>query len=237
MEAIATHAATAALLMFPCPAAAVPGVLPRPDATPPSAGKVQVYILAGQSNMVGFGYLQGSQPVYPSIDLSADPKIKVGRMPVGPSALLRHGVWQGADPNAPMGAKAAIYPGACQEGTDYRALKPVKQDTVALGTLEADLPSIDGPHTVVAEAFIDVPKEVYEKHLVHLIQDLRKEFKTLQMPAVVATVGFGGMEMDPGHFMTWEARMAVGDPKQHPESAGNVASVDTGPSRKATHTA
>ncbi|MCP4082878.1 MAG: sialate O-acetylesterase, partial [Planctomycetaceae bacterium] len=53
-----------------------------------SDDKVQVYILAGQSNMVGFGYLQGAQPVYPSIYLSADPNIKVGRMPVGNSALL-----------------------------------------------------------------------------------------------------------------------------------------------------
>ncbi|NIP97377.1 MAG: hypothetical protein GWO24_29650, partial [Akkermansiaceae bacterium] len=37
------------------------------------------------------------------------------------------------------------------------------------------------------------------------------------------------MKMDPGHFMTWEAQMAVGDPEQHPEFAGNVASVDTRP--------
>ena len=71
-------------------AAEVPAVLPRPDMTPPSDGKVKVYILAGQSNMVGFGYLDGSRPVYPSIYLSADPGIKVGRMPVGPSALLGH---------------------------------------------------------------------------------------------------------------------------------------------------
>jgi len=453
MNTIAIQAAMAALLILPSFAAAVPEVLPRPDATPPSAGKVQVYILAGQSNMVGFGYLQGSQPVYPSIYLSADPKIKVGRMPVGPSALLRHGVYQSADKDAPHGAKVAIYPGTYQDGTDYGAMKPVKETTVALGTVEAELPSIDGPHTVVAKAFIDVPmsgmheihagfedssnavvsldgrevyrkkpgrvavltpvsleqgkrylvtitymqggsaafrlkhidlkgqgdlasfindgkytwfadgegkwtvrndvtywetrisqdggsggplsatsngkfigpevpfgfvmgtfhdepvlliesslgnralnwdfrppssgkteeekanewcgkeydlmvegvrktlknldkivpdyqdqgyeiagfvwwqghkdkdvpKEVYEKHLVNLIQDLRNEFKTPEMPAVVATVGFGGMDMDPGHFMTWEAQMAVGDPKQRPEFAGKVASVDTRP--------
>ena len=74
-----------------------------------------------------------------------------------------------------------------------------------------------------------VPKKEYERHLVNLIKDVRKEFKTPKMPAVVATVGFSGMEMDPGHFMTWEAQMAVGDPKQHPEFAGNVASVDTRP--------
>ena len=433
-------------------AAEVPAVLPRPDTTPPSDGKVKVYILAGQSNMVGFGYLQGAQPVYPSIYLSADPNIKVGRMPVGPSALLRHGVYQTADKDAPKGAKVAIYPGAYKAGTDYGAMKPVKETTVALGTVAAQLPAIDGPHTVVAKAFIDVPmsgtheihagfeesthavvslagkevyrkepgkeavvtpvpleqgkrypvtitymkggsaafwlkhidlkgqgdlttliqegkypwfadeegkwtvrndvtywetriskveggsggplsttsngkfigpevpfgyvmgtyhdepvlliessmgnralsfdfrppssgkteeekankfcgleydlmvegvhntlknidkivpdyqgqgyeiagfvwwqghkdkdvpKEVYEKHLVNLIQDLRKEFKAPDMRAVVATVGFGGMDMDPGHFMTWEAQMAVGDPKQHPEFAGKVASVDT----------
>lgn len=441
----------ASLACGPGMAAEVPAVLPRPDKTAPSPGKVKVYILAGQSNMVGFGYLQGAQPVYPSIYLSADPGIKVGRMPVGPAALLRHGVYQTAANDAPTGAKAAIYPGAYQAGADYSAMKPLKETTVALGAVAARLPSIDGPHTVVAKAFIDVPmsgtheihagfeesahavvslagnevyrkepgkeavvtpvsleqgkrypvsitymqggsaafwlkhidlkgqgdltalvqegkypwftdedgkwtvrndvtywetrispeggsggplsttsngkfigpevpfgyvmgtwhdepvlliessmgnralsfdfrppssdkteeekanewcgkeydlmvqgvrntlknidkivpdyqgqgyeiagfvwwqghkdkdvpKAVYEKHLVNLIQDLRKEFKTPKMPAVVATVGFGGMDMDPGHFMTWEAQMAVGDPKQHPEFAGKVASVDT----------
>ena len=77
---------------LPAMAADVPAVLPQPDATPPSNGKVKVYMLAGQSNMVGFGYLQGSRPTYPSLFLSADPGVKVGRMPVGPSALLKHGV-------------------------------------------------------------------------------------------------------------------------------------------------
>ena len=138
-------------------AADVPAVLPRPDKTSPSAGKVKVYILAGQSNMVGFGYLQGAQPVYPSIYLSADPNIKVGRMPVGPSALLRHGVYQTADSDAAKGAKVAVYPGAYKEGTDYGAMKPVKETTVALGAVAAQLPAIEGPHTVVAKAFIDVP--------------------------------------------------------------------------------
>ena len=46
--------------------------IPDPD------GKVQVYVLAGQSNMVGFGYLQDAPPVYPSVYLSADPSIKEG---------------------------------------------------------------------------------------------------------------------------------------------------------------
>ncbi len=442
------------LAFFPAMGAEVPAILPRPDATPPSAGKVKVYILAGQSNMVGFGYLEGSRPVYPSIYLSADPNIKIGRMPVGSSALLKHGVYQTDKEDAAQGAKVAVYSGAYKADTDYNTMEPVKETMVALGTVDAQLPTIDGPHTVVAKAFIDVPmsgsheihagfeesthavvslqgKEVYRKdpgkdavvtavylkqgkrypititymnggsaafwlkhidlkgrgdlatliqegkytwfadaggkwtvrndvtywetriskeeggsggpltttsngkfigpevpfgyvmgtyheepvlliessmgnrslsfdfrppssgkteeekaneycgyeydamvegvhrtlsnidqivpnyrgqgyeiagfvwfqghkdknvpkaeyemHLVHLIRDLRKEFKTPEMPVVVGTVGFSGMDMEPGHFVTWEAQMAVGDPNQHPEFVGKVASVDTRP--------
>ncbi len=72
------------------------------------------------------------------------------------------------------------------------------------------------------------PKEEYEKHLVNLINDLRKEFKAPKMPVVVATVGFDGYRIEQGPWKgTWEAQMAVGDPKQHPEFVGTVASVDT----------
>ncbi len=48
-----------------------------------------------------------------------------------PSALLRHGVYQTAERDAPKGAKVAIYPGAYKAGTDYSAMKPVKETTVA----------------------------------------------------------------------------------------------------------
>ena len=146
-------------------AADVPEILPRPDKTPPTAGKVKVYILAGQSNMVGFGYLAGSRPTYASIFLSADPKIKVGRMPVGQSALLPHRVYQSEAPSAAAGAKAAIYPGAYKADADYAAMKPAKESTVALGTVEAQLPALKGPHTVVAKAAIDVPMSgTFEVH-------------------------------------------------------------------------
>jgi len=67
----------------------------------------------------------------------------------------------------------------------------------------------------------------YEKNLVNLIGDLRKEFKVPKMPAVVATVGFGGHNMADKFLKILEAQMAVGDPKKHPEFAGTVASVDT----------
>jgi alpha-galactosidase len=435
--------------------APVPATLPRPDGKPADmTKKVKVYILAGQSNMVGFGMLAGAAPVYPGIFHSADPAALPCRMPVGTAALLPLKVYQSAASDAPPGAKVAIYPGAHDPKADYAAMKPVKEATVALGTVAENLPAIDGAHTLVARTFVEVPatgtylvhpgcedsthaiatldgkevyrrnpgekaaltkatleqgkrypvvitylksgsaafwleqvdikgkgdlttciaagkfpwfadadgkwtvrndviyrdvrlsqeplgsggplsatsnggrsigpevpfgfvmgtyheepvlliessignrslnwdfrppssgktdrpgadqwegveyrlmvegvhkvlknldkvvpgyqgqgyeitgfvwwqghkdsgstKEEYEKHLVNLIQDLRKEFKAPDMRAVVATVGFDGFKLSEGPWQgVWEAQMAVGDPKQHPEFAGKVASVDT----------
>ncbi|MFN7342807.1 MAG: hypothetical protein ACK5TA_05675, partial [bacterium] len=71
-------------------------------------------------------------------------------------------------------------------------------------------------------------KEEYEKHLVNLIKDLRKDLKAPSMKAVVATVGFHGYRISSGPWNgIWQAQMAVGDSKQHPDFTGNVASVDT----------
>jgi len=71
-------------------------------------------------------------------------------------------------------------------------------------------------------------KEEYAGHLVNLIQDLRKDLKAPNMKAVVATVGFNGYRINFGDWKgVWEAQMAVGDPKQHPEFKGNVATIDT----------
>jgi len=67
----------------------------------------------------------------------------------------------------------------------------------------------------------------YEQNLVNLITDVRKEFKVPKMPVVVATVGFGGHNMQEKFLRILKAQMAVGDPGKHPEFAGTVASVDT----------
>ena len=136
----------------------IPANLPRPDGKPGNQDKpVKVYILAGQSNMVGFGYLRGARPMYGSIYLSADPSIMPCRMPVGTDALLPHKLYQGPGAEAPEGAKAMIYAGAYNAGTDYAAMTPAKETTVALGTVAQALPSVDGPHTVVVKTFVEVP--------------------------------------------------------------------------------
>ena len=76
----------------------------------------------------------------------------------------------------------------------------------------------------------------YELNLTNFINDIRAYYETRypantvpDAPFVVATVGFGGGNWEPASSAQTihDAQMAVGDPNQHPEFAGNVASVDT----------
>ena len=141
----------------PVTAQVIPADLPPPDAKPPAKDKpVKVYILSGQSNMVGFGAIKPATPQYLKIFLSADPTAKPAALPVGKAALLRHGVFE---------PTASVYPGAWDSAADYSEMKPAKQESIALGDTTAQLPAIDGPHTVVVNAFIDVPHDGnYEVH-------------------------------------------------------------------------
>ncbi|MEO1845366.1 MAG: hypothetical protein ABGZ37_13945, partial [Akkermansiaceae bacterium] len=68
--------ATVALMGFSLHAGAknIPAELPDPDGKPGDASKpVKVYILAGQSNMVGMGEVGGAKNLYSGIFLTADP--------------------------------------------------------------------------------------------------------------------------------------------------------------------
>jgi Carbohydrate esterase, sialic acid-specific acetylesterase len=67
----------------------------------------------------------------------------------------------------------------------------------------------------------------YEKNLVNLINDLRKDLNAPKMPVVIAGVGFWGHRMPEKFRGIMAAQLAVGDPAKHPEFAGSVASVDT----------
>ena len=148
---------TVILFASPIFAKDIPAVLPHPDDTPPAKDKpVKVYIMSGQSNMVGFGRIQGGSPAYPSIYLSADPTILPCKMPVGSSALLPHGVFLDKD-GKQTGALASIYAGDYDATKDYSKETPVKQIPVKLGAVSEKLPSIDGPHTVIVTTHIEVP--------------------------------------------------------------------------------
>ncbi len=140
----------------------IPAQLPDPDGKPGDATKpVKVYILAGQSNMVGMGNLSGARCRYTGIYLTADPDAPKGPMSVyrgGFYKINAHGVYPSADPKNEKGATASIYKGAYDPARDYDKAKPAKTQTVALGVAQGALPTIAGPHTVVARGFIDVPE-------------------------------------------------------------------------------
>ena len=140
-------------------ASEIPLELPRYDGRAGDPTKpVKVYLLAGQSNMVGFGHVAASRPLYPSVFLSADPAIIPGAMPIGESALAAHGVYQSDASDALPGAVVKLFPGAYDPATDYSKLTPAETTTVALGTVADDLPKLDGPHTALVTAFIEVPE-------------------------------------------------------------------------------
>jgi alpha-galactosidase len=164
--------AALAVLVPQAEAAPVPLQLPRPDGQPGRSDKpVKVYILAGQSNMVGMGDITGASPPYPSVYLSADPAVIPGEMPIGNSrtksackwvwksipALRSHGVYPSGDAGAKTGAMVALHKGAYDPKADYAKLTPVKSAPMALGTVAAEIPRIEGPFTPVATAFLDVP--------------------------------------------------------------------------------
>lgn len=138
----------------------VPAQLPDPDGKPGDATKpVKVYILAGQSNMVGMGNLSGARCRYSGIYLTADPAAPEGPMyiyPVGHYKIASHGLFVSADAGADSGAMASVYKGAFSADTDYDKAKPVKTERVALGVVKGTLPSATGPHTVVVRGFLEV---------------------------------------------------------------------------------
>ena len=151
-----------AFIVLPAAAKEIPAQLPDPDGKAPDNTKpVKVYILAGQSNMVGMGTISGAKCRYTGIYLSADPDAPKGPMGVyrvGNYKINSLGVYLSADPKSGNGATASIYKGACDPTKDYDKAKPAKKATVALGVVQGTLPAISGPHTVVVRGYIDVPE-------------------------------------------------------------------------------
>ena len=67
----------------------------------------------------------------------------------------------------------------------------------------------------------------YEQNLVRLIKCLREDFKAPNAPFVLATIAFGGWKLGEPGLTIANAQLAVGDPKKHPEFAGNVKCVES----------
>jgi len=161
IAAAVTLAAVLAGSGLPASAGDVPAQLPDPDGKPGNPARpVKVYILAGQSNMVGMGNLSGARCRYTGVYLTADPAAPKGPMtiyPVGNYRIRAHGVYLSADPKAGNGATASVYAGAYNAAADYDKATPARTATVALGAAKGTLPTVPGPHVVVVRCFIDVP--------------------------------------------------------------------------------
>jgi len=162
IRTLLTLAAVAmAILVLPAAAKYLPAQLPDPDGKAPDTTKpVKVYILAGQSNMVGMGDIRGARCMYTGIYLTADPDAPKNTLQiwrVGNYKIDSLGVYQSAESKAASGATASIYKGAYDAAKDYDDAKPAKKAVVALGTFKGMLPAISGPHTVIVRGYIDVP--------------------------------------------------------------------------------
>ena len=67
----------------------------------------------------------------------------------------------------------------------------------------------------------------YETNLVHLIEDVRREWKTPRLPVVIGTLGVGGRAEAEKNTRMRDIRAAQMAPASRPEFAGTVACVAT----------
>ena len=249
---------------------------------------VQVYILAGQSNMVGMGEISGDRPgtletiteggKFPHLvddngDWTARKDVYYvearlnnpyvagpltvpphpGKSTIGPEVQFGHImgyyhkaqvlVIKTAQGNRALGwdfrpPSSGFLPDIEDdlrkwEGREYRLM--VDRVRRTLVHIEDILPNYQGQGYEIAgfvwwQGHRDGGKkkrtENYEKHLVNLINDIRDEFDVPGLPVAIATVGFGGHDMEGNYLKILKAQMAVSDPDKHPELAENVFSVD-----------
>ncbi|MEN8695470.1 MAG: sialate O-acetylesterase [Akkermansiaceae bacterium] len=258
----------------------------------PENGKLKVFILAGQSNMVGFGQLKGSPGTMESC-LKEKPKDYRHLVDKNGKYIVRDDVWivNISDAQKPQQGWLGVGYGASEKhiGPEYgfgfvigdqfedpvlliksswggRSLyhnflppsieeypKPEKDGDKGFHYAEvlrhfkeitADLkkyyPDYNGKgfelcgfgwHQGWNDRINDDAVHAYEKNLVHLIKDLRKDLKTPKLPFVCANSGFGGWDL-PKRYKAKvekhvEAQLAPGDAKKYPEFKGNFAGVET----------
>jgi hypothetical protein len=95
---------------------------------------VKVYILSGQSNMVGIGQ-------------------------ANPSGMTRYNTYVSADKDAKKGATLSIYRGTYNSDTDYDKLEPIETHHVMLGYWpHTSFPTVEEPSTHIARAFIRIDR-------------------------------------------------------------------------------
>lgn len=111
----------------------IPDILPDPDETPPDSSKpVKVYILSGQSNMVGIGQVASGTERYT-------------------------GYYVSREPGAAQGLTVSVYAGAYDPATNYDNLTPAKTEVAPFGSANGDWPTYSGARTDVARGYFEAP--------------------------------------------------------------------------------
>lgn len=255
-------------------------------------GKLKIFILAGQSNMVGFGQLEGSPGTMESclknkpkdyghlvdkngkrivrddvwiVNLSKADEPQQGWLEVGYGASKKHigpeygfGFKVGDSFEDPvlliksswggrslyhnfLPPSAEVYPKPEKDGDKgfhyAEVLRHVREIT---GDLKKYFPHYSGKgfelcgfgwHQGWNDRINQDAVNAYEKNLVHLIKDFRKDLGRENLPFVVANSGFGGWDL-PARYKAKvekhvEAQLAPGNAKKYPEFKGNFAGVET----------
>ncbi len=255
-------------------------------------GKLKIFVLAGQSNMVGFGTVLGDKPgtmqtavqsnpdtyghlvedgdpitrkdVY-VVNLSGGKQKEAGFLDtnfgaqanhIGPEygfgwvvgdyyedpVLIIKCSWGGrslAKNFLPPSIEA--YDEPKQDGdTGFHYAEIIRHVKEVTANLDKYVPGYKGKgyeivgfgwHQGWNDSIDQGAVDVYERNLVALIKDLRKDLGVIDMPFVVANTGMRGWDI-PDRYKAKvdkhvEAQLAPGDPKQHPEFAGTVAGVET----------
>ncbi|MEM9346408.1 MAG: sialate O-acetylesterase [Planctomycetota bacterium] len=258
-------------------------------------GKLKVYILAGQSNMVGFGTVLGDKPGTMQYHLKNE-QDKYGHLVKDGEPIVRNDVYVvnlsapgkqkeagfldtnfGAQANhigpeygfgwvvgeyfedpvliikcswGGRSLKHNFLPPSIEDypkpdktgdkGFEYaEVIRHVKEVT---GNLKKYVPGYKnqgyeimgfGWHQGWNDRIDQNAVDAYEKNLVALIKDLRKDIGVKDMPFVVANTGIGGWDIpDNASYKKrvekhMEAQLAVANPTNYPEFMGNVAGVET----------
>lgn len=256
-------------------------------------GKLKVFVLAGQSNMVGFGTVLGDKPgtmqtvtkenpgVYSHLTKFGNPIVRddvyvvnlsdpgkqkeAGFLDTNFGAQANHiGPEYGfgwvvgdhyEDPvliiKCSWGGRSLAknflppsienYPKPEKDGdTGFHYAEVVRHVKEVTGNLKKYVPGYKGKgyeivgfgwHQGWNDSIDQNAVDVYERNLVALIKDLRKDLGVKEMPFVVANTGMRGWDL-PDRYRAKvekhvEAQLAVGDPKKHPEFKGTVAGVET----------
>lgn len=271
-----------------CSAAAVTA---QPE-TPAPNGKLKVFILAGQSNMVGFGTVLGDKPgtmqtvtqenpdkyarlsksgepitrddVY-VVNLSGGKQKQAGYLDTNFGAQANHigpeyafGWVMGdyyEDPvliiKCSWGGRSLFhnflppsiedYPQPKKDGDKgFHYAEILRHTKEITGNLKSYFPDYSGKgfevvgfgwHQGWNDRINQDAVDVYERNLVALIKDLRKDLGVKDMPFVSANTGMSGWEV-PKRYRAKvtkhvEAQLAPADPGKYPEFKGNVAGVET----------